>query len=231
MTERLLLVAITELDGDWNLTRCLPLLRIFDISSVSDKHLCDFMLPTPFESIDVDLTIYHQTAPSSLRAAPFSTNYDEVLFAIKYSLHTGCLTVFILRSALLKHLERKDLTLGASLVWRHWCTSGVHVEQLSFDDDWVCTIHGLKAVVHAGTHLKIFDFNQLGLRRDSLQHRNHTEVIRNPSLSEPVGKTSLLFSIFVREVPRLPSDLEALMLCEDAIIIVTVRHIICPLSI
>jgi len=69
--------------------------------------------------------------------------------------------------------------------------------------------------------LKIFDFNQLGLRRDSLQHGNYTEVVRNPSLSEPVGKTSLLFSIFVREVLPLPSDLEALMLCEDAIIVVT----------
>lgn len=226
LTERLLLVGGFG-DVEFNLSQ--PRLFVVDLDSSHGEriefdeveYLCAFLYPACYPWVHPLSFLIRSDpctdwSPHPSVQVPFSIGPGPRLYIVTIWVMQGeevsPIDLFVLSDTLLDHVHTlREGEIGHDFEWSEWGPAGTRmITQAPHSHVWVCYVFGTRfsSILGGGREnrqresriLEVWDFNQLGIRRD---------VRREAELSEVewhVGDTSVLSSrVFVGEVrTRLP---------------------------
>jgi hypothetical protein len=232
-----------------------PVLLVYDFDNAhgatfrleDNEHLCAFLFPD-ISRWTIPLTISIRSEPSPAWAphpdmqVPFHIAPDQRLFVITFwaSLrgHLHSFVLFVPLSTFLSFVDQLEHG-GYQVDWDHWGPRGTRmIPGIGQSDVWVCYVFGMKFTVTGASAdemvaavYKVYDFNQLAIRRvqtraqlpvDGTTVVTQCTVLSPGVFAEPVT-THLPYrsrTMVVAPKGRQPTGFTAVMCSEDNIVAV-----------
>ncbi|KAF9075877.1 hypothetical protein BDP27DRAFT_1415037 [Rhodocollybia butyracea] len=176
-----------------------------------------------------DLEIVTENPPISdwHSTAPFTTSMEDRLVVVNYRLLDirgilKCYAVFIPLSVLIECLHKRGTE--KSIPWNEWGPENTRMLPISFSENWMCYVHGMKASVYDTDHkqFRLYDFTKLAISYDlaKQQKQPDTQYLIRPTGLKAFGKEPIRTSLPVRiRTGTLPLEsVNAVMVTEDCMV-------------